>query len=196
MSISIEDYCERVNNLENFTGEKASAVKVYKYSEVTTLSEGEVFGDVALRNSQKTRTASIITINDCVFGTLTKNAYEQCFKGTQEKIRNLNCFFFVNGPIFKQVKQTIFDKKYYNYFAQIESSIGEKLISQNEKMKTIYFIKKGEIEIRTQMTYSQLNELIMKIGGDIDNRKYKHLYSEFKDFKDNASKKKLTWKMQ
>ena len=60
MSISIEDYCERVNNLENFTGEKASVVKVYKYSEVTTLSEGEVFGDVALRNSQKTSSRFLI----------------------------------------------------------------------------------------------------------------------------------------
>ena len=60
------------------------------------LEEGEIFGDIALRNTQKQRTASIITINDCVFGTLTQAAYDQCFKGTQEKIRNLNCCFFVN----------------------------------------------------------------------------------------------------
>ena len=195
VTVPIEDYCERINNLEHLKGEKGIAVKVYKYSEVTTLSEGEIFGDIALRNTQKKRTASIITINDCVFGTLTQAAYDQCFKGTQEKIRNLNCFFFINGPIFKHIKQNLFEKKYYNYFALMESSIGHKLISQNEKMKSIYFIKKGEIEISTQMTYNQLNDFIIKLGGKFDNQKYKHLVNEFKDFKDNISKRKITWKI-
>lgn len=195
VTVPIEDYCERINNIEHLKGEKGIAIKVYKYSEVTTLSEGEIFGDIALRNTQKKRTASIITINDCVFGTLTQAAYDQCFKGTQEKIRNLNCFFFVNGPIFKQIKQNLFDKKYYNYFALMESSIGHKIINQNETINNVYFIKKGEIEISTQMTYNQLNELIIKLGGNINNKKYKHLVNECKDFKDNISKKKLTWKI-
>ena len=53
VTVPIEDYCERINNLEHLKGEKGIAVKVYKYSEVTTLSEGEIFGDIALRNTQK-----------------------------------------------------------------------------------------------------------------------------------------------
>ena len=82
--------------------------KLYEYIEITTLTEGDIFGEIALQNSSKKRTATIITNEFCVFGTLTKTLYNYCLKSTQEKIRNIRIDFFLNGPIFKGVNQPIF----------------------------------------------------------------------------------------
>ena len=88
--------------------------KLYEYIEITNLTEGEIFGEIALQNASKKRTATIITNEECIFGTLTKNLYNFCLKSTQEKLRNIIIQFFLNGPIFKGVNQPIFEGKYYN----------------------------------------------------------------------------------
>lgn len=194
-NVSKEKYCKRINNLSPFETEKGVKIKVFTYSEVVQLNEGDVFGDVALMKTEKKRTATIITESECFFGTVTQAQYNMCFKSTQEKKRNLNCFFFINGPIFKGIKQNIFEKKYYNYFAQIELTTGNKLFSQGPRTKNIYFIQKGELAVTCNLSISRVVNFIEALGGNVDSRKIRDVYDSSEEFQKIYSKKKILWKI-
>ena len=159
--------------------------KLYEYIEITTLTEGDIFGEIALQNSSKKRTATIITNEFCVFGTLTKTLYNYCLKSTQEKIRNIRIDFFLNGPIFKGVNQPIFEGKYYNWFIKTKYKNKKVLFKQGEKREKIFFIKKGEVELNSKMTFIELNKLIEYNGGEIKDelpRKYCYESVDFNKF--------------
>ena len=89
----------------------------------------------------------MIIVNEfSAFDTLTKSLYNYCLKNTQ-KIRNIRIDFFLNGPIFKGVNQTIFEGKYYNWFIKTKYKNKKVLFKQGEKRQKIFFIKKGEVEL-------------------------------------------------
>ena len=156
--------------------------KLYEYIEITNLTEGEIFGEIALQNSSKKRTATIITNEECIFGTLTKNLYNYCLKSTQEKLRNIIIQFFLNGPIFKGVNQPIFEGKYYNWFIKKKYKNRTILFKQGEKRKKIFFIKKGELELNTKMSFIDLNKIIEYNGGSINDYNAKKYCYESVDF--------------
>ena len=169
--------------------------KLYEYMEITTLGEGDIFGEIALQNSSKKRTATIITTENCVFGTLTKNLYNFCLRSTQDKLRNNLIQFFLNGPIFKGVNQTIFESKYYNWFIKRKYKNKKVLFRQGEKRERIFFIIKGEVELNTKMSFPEINKLIEynKIdSNDIQARKYCYESTDFdKYYNDEVQSFKL-----
>ena len=159
-------------------------LKLYTYMEVVELSDGNIFGEIALQNNTKKRTATIITKNLCSFGTLTKNIYDLCLRNTQERLKLNKIMFFIDGPIFDGVGQLIFEQKYYNWFKQVEGKNGEYIFKQKAPKKAIYFIKKGEIEMTSKMSFKELNEIIIKMGGELeDEQKIKKLCVIEPDFK-------------
>lgn len=164
---SVEEYIKRIQPILNPKETDGLMVKLYDYAEVIKLSEGNIFGDVALQSSGKKRTATIITDCECYFGTLTRAAYGQCIKSTQDKIRTMNMLFFLKGPIFNKLNQTIFEAKYFNWFKEVEYSKGDIFYRAKEKRKNIYFIIQGEIEISAYLSFSELNDIIISLGGEI-----------------------------
>ena len=149
--------------------------KLFEYIELTNLTEGDIFGEIALQNTTKKRTATIISNEECVFGTLTKNLYNYCLRSTQEKIRFNLIQFFLNGPIFKGINQFIFEGKYYNWFIKKKYKNRNILFKQGDNRKKIYFIIKGELKLNTKLSFQELNKLIEYNGGekkDILARKY------------------------
>lgn len=159
-------------------------LKLFTYMEVVELSDGNIFGEIALQNNTKKRTATIITKNLCSFGTLTKNIYDLCLRNTQERLKLNKIMFFIDGPIFDGVGQLIFEQKYYNWFKQVEGKNGEYIFKQRTPKKAIYFIKKGEIEMTSKMSFKELNEIIINMGGELeDEQKIKKLCVIEPDFK-------------
>ena len=156
--------------------------KLYEYIEITNLTEGEIFGEIALQNTSKKRTATIITNEDCIFGTLTKALYNFCLKSTQDKLRNIIIQFFLNGPIFKGVNQPIFEGKYYNWFIKKKYKNRTILFKQGEKRNKIFFIKKGELELNAKMNFIDLNKIIEYNGGEINDYHAKKYCYESVDF--------------
>ena len=149
--------------------------KLFEYIEITNLTEGDIFGEIALQNSTKKRTATIISNEDCVFGTLTKNLYNYCLRSTQEKIRFNLIQFFLNGPIFKGINQFIFEGKYYNWFIKKKYKNRKVLFKQGDIRQKIFFIIKGELKLNTKLSFQELNNIIEYNGGeknDILARKY------------------------
>lgn len=174
---SSQDYCERFAPLLGQTKLSQNELKLFTYVEVVVLKEGNIFGDVALQKVSQKRTATVITKTDCIFGTLTKTAYDLCLKGTQDKVRLWNVYFFLNGPLFKEVNQTIFESKYFNFFKQEELKRGQRIFNSNENRSSIYFIKQGEFEVSSKLTFKQLNHIIRSLGGYLDEEEEKEFAS-------------------
>ena len=187
--VNSEQYIQRIyptispQTEPNFDNEDP-VLKLFTYMEVVELSEGNIFGEIALQNNTKKRTATIITKTPCCFGTLTKNIYDLCLRNTQERLKLNKIMFFINGPIFDGVGQMMFEQKYYNWFKEVEGKNGEYIFKQKFPKKSIYFIKKGEIEMTSKMSFKELNEIIIKMGGELDDeQKIKKLCITEPDFK-------------
>ena len=166
---SIEDYCSRIipKFILKYNDNPNPLLKYLTYIEVTDLNEGNIFGEVALQNTNKKRTASIITKTHLNVGILTKNLYDNCLKSTQEKIRTNNIKFFINGQIFHKFNPILFEQKYFNWFKQINLIEPSNIFKQGEERKYIYFIKNGEIELTAKMNFKELNKIIKDFGGEI-----------------------------
>ena len=63
---------------------------LWKYAEVIKLGEGKCFGEIALQRERNKRTATVITLTDCLLGILQKDEYQSFMKKVMEKTRRNN----------------------------------------------------------------------------------------------------------
>ena len=151
------------NNLER---EKKQNIILWSYYYVTNITQGQTFGDIALSDDIKRRTASIISLERCYCGTLNINVYKSCIKDAQEKIRKMNITFLLSINVFHGIDSEIFDNKYFNFFKHIDLKRGDYLFKIGEIRNDIFFIKEGEIEITLYANFKELNYYINKKGGN------------------------------
>ena len=52
---------------------------LYQYFEITKLTKGDTFGELAFQHSDNKRTASIMTLTDTILGYLTKTCWCHSF---------------------------------------------------------------------------------------------------------------------
>ena len=77
-NISVDTYMSELFPQNLNSNQFDPKVKCYKYNLVTILETGANFGDIALQNSVQKRTATVILLEDCHFGALSKSIYEMC----------------------------------------------------------------------------------------------------------------------
>ena len=70
---------EVLNNSKN-SNESLLELTIYTYTKVISLGKGNLFGELALRNPQAVRTATIITSTSCHFSYLNKITYNNSLK--------------------------------------------------------------------------------------------------------------------
>lgn len=178
--ITVLDYINRTKI--NLTEDTLSAdaltylVTVYEYHHILTLKKGDTFGEVALEGIFN-RTATIITLEDSDFGSLTKNIYSDCIKESNEKNRKNNINFILSFQIFHGFLRMIFEKKYFNLFVLQKQIRGEMLLSENTFPEYVYFVKMGEYEVSMKKNLFELALLIKQLGGVINDREDIHLFN-------------------
>ena len=185
----------RVDTKDNFTEmfEEKKNFKYYNYVEVNHLKDGNVFGELALINPSKKRTATIIIKEDCHLGILNKEIYDLSIKSAQDKLRMRNVIYFLNGPIFKDVSNNYFLNNYFFRFIKRVFNQGEVLFRRGEERTKIYFIIKGELRLEGKMTLQKMTEIIEYLSGPKqpddggltkkfcqDNYQFKKYYKEYK----------------
>ena len=185
----------RFDTKDNFTEmfEEKKNFKYYNYVEVNHLKDGNVFGELALINPSKKRTATIIIKEDCHLGILNKEIYDLSIKSAQDKLRIRNVIYFLNGPIFKDVSNNYFLNNYFFRFKKRVFNQGEVLFRRGEERTKIYFIIKGELRLGGKMTLHKMTEIIEYLsvpkqpddGGLAnkfcqDNYQFKKYYEEYK----------------
>ena len=169
---------------------------LYTYKVICSTKEGESFGDISLRKTEvNKRTATIITNEDCIFGTITKQAYDMCMKETQEKIRKSNIESVYSQSIFKCFSYDYFEKNYFNMFKLITKSQGQYLFNQGDKREDIFILKEGEIEFTLKGCLKDFDFIIRGLGGAEDNtggnKKYNDLISWVDQYNKLINKTKL-----
>lgn len=131
---------------------------LFSYFEVVKLSKGDFFGELALQTSTSKRTGTIICLEDCVLGTLSRDAYNSSIKDVQTKRRRGHVKFLLSFKIFLGLNWNIFESRFFNFFKYITVSQRETLAIQGEKCDEIYFVKEGEFEVVTKMYESELRK--------------------------------------
>ena len=167
-------------------------IRTYEFFEINQLYDGAIFGELALTNPNSKRTATIITKSECYFGTIMKQYYDISFRAAQEKSQTRNIYFFTSSPIFKGINSTIFLNRFYYSFKKRTYQKGDFLYKKGEERKSVTFVIRGELEIKTSLTLKEINNLITSFGG-ILNEKYIHdlldsygeLKSHFNNYKHN-----------
>ena len=143
---------------------------LWKYAEVIKLGEGKCFGEIALQRERNKRTATVITLTDCLFGILQKDEYQSFMKKVMEKTRRNNIERLLNTKLFYGVNYHTFDTKLYNYFIFTKEKKGDFMFKRGDKRTTLYYIKKGEIQLEINATCKQLDDIIKLIGGKPENK--------------------------
>jgi len=151
---------------------------LWKYHYVCDLERGKSFGEIALKDDTKRRTATIITLKESYFGTLKKDIYQGCIKDALEKIRRSNIECITSSKLFDNYGHDSFEMNFFNFFKFISFDKGSYLFKQGEKRKEIFFIKNGELKVEIYGNCDYLNKIIEILGGDSFNKKIHDLIQQ------------------
>ena len=193
--IDLEKQCQNIHNLTNYKSEEIDIYSyihrlipkeslsdpkdtfpftLWKYIRVVDLDNGKSFGDVALKDNNSKRTATIITVEDCFFGIIKKDIYQVCIRDTLERIRRFNMETIYTTNLFNDYSKELFKVYIFNNFKNVSISRGKELFNQGDERKEIFFIKSGEFKIELFSSCEELNSIIDSFGGDSYNRDLKH----------------------
>ena len=174
-------YNNHLHPEDKFTDLKTAII--YQYYEVIQKDKGDIFGEVALQNSDKKRTATIICLDDCIFGCLSREAFNGCLKDIEVKQRRNEVNFVLSFNIFKGMNWTIFENKFFNYFKLETVSQGKIIINQNSHFDFIYLVKKGEFELTSSLTLKEIKDMVKEKVGKTLNIKNKFFPNNKKNYR-------------
>ena len=181
-----KNYFPIYDDMDNF--------KYYNYNEINHLKDGSIFGELALINPSKKRTATIIIKEDCHLGILNKEIYDLSIKSAQHKLRIRSLIYFLQGPIFNGVSNNFFVNNYFFRFHKKVFNCGDVLFHRGEPRTKIFFIIRGEVQLRSKMSLKKISQVIeyLNDGRDSDDggltKKYCKENVEFRQFYEQAIK--------
>ena len=164
-------------------------VIIITYFPANSLKTGETFGEMCFdtnqSNSLSQRVRTVITSENCHFGTLNKQTYDKCLKAVSEKTRKAKLNFFFKLDLFRTCDRTLFMKNFYNFFTKKTMTYPQILFGQNEQLdksnRRIYFIRDGEFSSTCNISLNEINKLLIKYNydkvipiEDIETESFKH----------------------
>ena len=155
-------------NNEKDVNSKKHNVILWTYFHVTNLIDGQIFGDVALSENNKRRTASIITQENTICGTLDNHIYNRFIKDAQKKIRKNIVHSLLNVNFLKGINPDIFEEHYFNMFKYDCIHRKDYLFKSGEERNSIYIVTSGEIEASINCTIQQLNKILKSKNVNLD----------------------------
>lgn len=192
---------KKTENTDDEELAKTMRFSIWNYHKVCELGVGKSFGDIALSKDISNRTATIIASENSFLGSLHKGIYQICIKDAQEKKRKINLEYVLSQKLFKDFNSDIFERYYFNFFRSVRINRGDSLFKQGDSQEDIFFIFDGEIEVRTRVSLSFLNEIassfnskIKKNNRDMSERKIRNLntmHPQMKKFYTNSHNFKI-----
>ena len=170
-------------------------IKYFNYIPVNTISQYQMFGELALNSINKKRTATVITNEKCYLGVLLKKIYDSHLKVSQIKSRIRNILYFTEGPIFKGISPNTFLNEFYFSLNKKNIPKGKSLFNKGDKRNKIFFIEKGEFELGCKLTLKKMGEIMNNLGGISDDKKEKYLCNVFLEFKNIYENKNMNIKI-
>ncbi len=172
-------------NEKEFKNFNEKQLIIYSYFEITKSYPGEFFGEIALEKKGVKRSATILCSEDCLFGTLSKDAYKNSLKEIQTNERRNNIKSLLSFSIFYDLHWNKFQNYFFNYFKIIHFNKNDIIINQGDPIINFFFVRKGEFEITSQLSNKQIDEIIyhLKYGNHLKDKKIK-----IKDYENDKSR--------
>ena len=183
---NVDDYIKYTYLYENEKSEnfeQEELVTIYSYIEIIKKNKGDIFGEVALQNEDKKRTATIICYENSVFGSLSKSAYNNCLRDIEVRKRRNYVNFILSFPIFTEMRWNIFESRYFNYFKLEQINHGDLIIKQNDIYEKVYFVKEGQFQLNSRLSANDLTEILKEKRKMIFKPKNKYFNNEKKQYR-------------
>ena len=138
-------------------------VTIYEYKQFLSLKANDYFGDSSIETNTP-RNSTIIAEEDTDIAYLSNKLYSIQIASEkalllQIKIKNLHQNYF-----FHRIKYYKFSKKYFTWFINEKYSKGDIIFNEDEKVKFLYFIQEGSVELSTSKNMTKIEELINLIN--------------------------------
>ena len=148
------------------------------------MGKGNLFGELALRNPQAVRTATIITSTTCHFSILNRTTFNNCLKTNTEFHLKQQLSFFILFPIFVDIPITSFYKKYYTNISKYYIIKNNYILKQGEKPTRICLLNKGIYILMVNLNIDDLTKLIFFLLKKIQKYKNNITQLELKNYKE------------
>lgn len=182
------------NNTLNNTKESLVKVKTIIYKEVIKLKTGQKFGDVAFTKTLVKRTGTIIACEDTDLAYMSKDDYQLLLKEFSDHIMKKNMQLITSSKLFCGVSLSFLkNNDIMNLFVKELPERNTFLLRENDVIKHYYFVKSGSVEIIINKSLQELDNLIVKYGGNIqESDEYIQSHPKFlKYYQSERIKKKL-----
>ena len=134
---------------------------LYKYDVFLYLYPGAFFGETALENvANNRRNATIRTEEDCIIISLNQRLYNSILYESTKLIKELDILFLKKNFFFNEIQSNIFNKLYFPMFKLISKNKNDFIFQQNSELKSIYFLKEGEIRFEAYLSAVDMHKLI------------------------------------
>ena len=171
--ISTEEYIERYKPIKfeyshSFVYKKN--VKIISYFLANSLNKGNKFGDMMSdmnqNNVQTEYVSTIISKEDCDFGTLDRASYIKSLKEVSERMRKKKLNYLLDLNFFKGCNKNLFMNSFCNLFEKKIISNNEVLFNENDNASNmkVYIIKKGEIELNCNKSIYDINNIFIGLN--------------------------------
>ena len=178
--VTNEKYLRFVNPPDlHETGEKnRKSVTIPFYELINVFHTGQSFGYFALENANQKRQATLITMEDCDFGIISREVYNRLLKSVNEIIRKKFYQTVYYLPLFQGVARATFENYYYNFFEYKLIAKGIFLLKENEISNYIYVVNSGEYEISMKGNVMDINNILIFLKDLAKMRKKKKKFYE------------------
>ena len=138
-------------------------VNIYHYEDMNTFESGQTFGFIALVSKTCKRASTVIVIEDCDLGVLTKEEYLKFFEeiSSKEKKNLYELLKFYN--LITMVSEHKFIKRYYHLFEYKKVYKGHNILEQGKTFNELLVFSQGLFNIYINANIPEINELITKI---------------------------------
>ena len=142
---------------------RAPLASIFRYDFFDNIYPGTFFGEYALDQRVKKRSASIRTEEECYIGSLSYEYYSSLISDEIKKLKVIDLQFIINNFFFKEISSNIFNKYYYPMFKIHEMKKNEVIFDSNDNLESIYLLKDGTIKTEIYANVKDIIELIKNI---------------------------------
>ncbi len=140
--------------------EEKKMLTIHEENIIFEITNGKLFGDIAIDNKSFQRTATIRASTDSYLGKIKYDIYREYILSEKQKILAKDMAFLNDNFFFKSMKPYLFRKKIFYDFVKMDYNKGKVLINEREITQNIYFLKEGEVELKIEVSLIDLNKLI------------------------------------
>ena len=143
--------------------EKKENIILMKNKCIVELNSKDYFGDAAFDTSSR-RNATAFVPEDTHLCYLESHLYESFLKVDKKILRLSNLNFLLDSFFFQKMHLDVFESLIFKNIIYETIQQNSVLFHRNEKLKYIYFIKSGEIELSNNLNVFELYDLIKQIS--------------------------------